>query len=60
MKMTTDPSVKQNVVLQAKRMVKPGCPITRGIWKAAYEIVRLNEIEFIRNWKQKYITIERT
>lgn len=58
--MTTDASIKRAVIEKVKQIVKPGTPVTRTVWKAAYAIVRLDAIEDTKEWKRKYITIERS
>lgn len=58
--MTTDISVKRAVLATVKRIVKPGAPVTKTVWKAAYNIVRISAIEETKEWKRKYITIEET
>lgn len=56
--MTTDKLVRKEVIELVKRMVKPGAPVTRTVWKAAYGMVRSQAIRDTQAWKDKYITIE--
>lgn len=56
--MTTTEDVKKEVLAEIKRMVRPGCAVTRRAWKIAYDVVRANAIRDTEIWKQKYITIE--
>lgn len=56
--MTTDKLVRKEVLDTIKRMVKPGMPVTRTVWKAAYSIVRSIAIRDTQAWKKQYITIE--
>ena len=58
--MTTDASVKRAVLHKVKQILKPGFPVTRTVWKAAYAIVRTNAIKETVEWKRQYITIEET
>jgi hypothetical protein len=58
--MTTDTTVKREVLREIKRMVRPGCAVTKKSWKIAYDVVRAKAIEETRYWKQRYITIERS
>ena len=56
--MTTNEGVKQEVMNEIKRRVKPGTPITQRMWKFIYQTVRAHAIVETVKWKQKYITIE--
>lgn len=56
--MTTDTRVRQIVLDVVKKLVRPGSPVTRTVWKAAYGIVRDEAIRETVAWKDKYITIE--
>lgn len=58
--MTTEKLIRKEVLDVIKRMVKPGMPVTRTVWKAAYGIVRQRAIDETIIWKQRNITIERT
>ena len=58
--MTTDDSVKKLVLETVKRIIKPGSPVTKTVWKAAYAITRCDAIKDTQAWKRKFITIERT
>jgi hypothetical protein len=57
--MTTHEGVPAEVLKESKKMVNPGCPVSRKMWKIAYGIVRDRAIDETRVWKQKHITIER-
>lgn len=56
--MTIDEGVKKLVLNEIKRMVKPGTPITKRMWKFAYDSVRAQAIVETARWKQKFITVE--
>lgn len=58
--MTQDPEVKREVLMMVKKMVRPGQPVGRRIWREAYEMVRRNAIQDTILWKRLYITIEET
>jgi hypothetical protein len=58
--MTTDESVRKEVIGWIKRMVKPGNQVTKRDWKIAYQVARREAIRETLLWKQKYITIERS
>lgn len=58
--MTTDPEVKREVLMMVKKMVRPGQPVGRRIWKEAYDMVRQGAIQDTILWKRLNITIEET
>lgn len=58
--MTNDTSVKRNVMLRVKRMVRPGQIVNKTMWRAAYAIERIDAIKRTILWKQTHITIEDT
>jgi len=57
--MTTNEGVPAEVLKESKRMVNPGLPVSRKMWKIAYDIVRDRAIDETRLWKRNNITIER-
>ncbi len=56
--MTTDKLVRQEVLSEIKRRVKPGAAVTKRTWKEAYDHVRQIAIDETILWKHRHITIE--
>jgi hypothetical protein len=56
--MTTDKTVRREVLLEIKRRVKPGAAVTKRTWKEAYDHVRQIAIDETILWKHRFITIE--
>lgn len=56
--MTTDKTVRREVLLEIKRRVKPGASVTKRTWKEAYDHVRQIAIDETILWKHRHITIE--
>lgn len=56
--MSTDTRVRKIVLDVVRKLVRPGSPVTRTVWKAAYAIARDEAIRETIAWKKQYITIE--
>lgn len=56
--MTTDSTVRREVLAEIKKRVAPGGAVTRQIWQSAYDCVRQQAISDTILWKNLFITIE--
>jgi len=57
--MTNDRHVKAEVLRMVRKTLAPGLPVTKKVWRLAYDMVRTQAIADTIMMKQNYISIER-